>query len=61
MNDFEFACYALAEKLTMSVSVVKAMTFEEFTGWCAYFERRDKEANPSMLDSPENMLKGFGF
>jgi hypothetical protein len=62
MSDFEFACYALAERLHMSVQDVKRMPFEEFSGWCQYLERRDKEANPSMLDSPDNMLKGFaGF
>lgn len=59
MNDFEFACYGLAERIHLPVGMVRSMPFEEFMGWFSYFERLEKERNPSALDSPENMLSAF--
>jgi hypothetical protein len=61
MTPLEFSLYALAERLHMTVTAIQAMPWEEFNGWHRYYAEVERKQNPSMLDSPEAMLGGFGL
>jgi hypothetical protein len=55
--------YQLAANLHMPVYELKArMPASEFVGWIQFYRQKGEPAKePSMLDDPSLMLKGFGL
>ncbi len=54
--------HTLAENLSMTVTRLKSeMTWNEYQDWILFYQAKNSEQSNNLLDSPDNLLKGFGL